>query len=240
MIERLSCRVRPQGYVTSIHRERAWSLPWPAADPGRSAFEWDEDEAARLTALVVPMVPTADAEEMERFRFEDEVTLLLMDRYGRWACGWDWSTHNGGPVEAWCCDRHSVGEASETAARVVTCLLEWRDWLEDMAERFAQLGPPADVDAEDRSWHLERAVIRLVTVVVDRTRAESSWYGLCRTTLTWFLASTGLGSQEAQVAVEAAIGDRFKSYVEPAPTLIGTVGEDLAVQLTGRGFYRAR
>ncbi|MEU6974250.1 hypothetical protein AB0A71_42365 [Kitasatospora aureofaciens] len=135
-------------------------MPWSAADPGRHAFDWDEDEAARLTALIVPMVPPVGADRMTGFRFIDEVTVLLVARYGRWACGWDHSTHYGGPVEAWCCDAHSVGEAEETAERVVTCLLEWRDWLEDMAERFEQLAPLPGADAEDRSWHLERAVTR--------------------------------------------------------------------------------
>ncbi|THA77063.1 hypothetical protein E6R60_10900 [Streptomyces sp. A0642] len=152
----------------------------------------------------------------------------------------DRSVHNGGPVEAWCCESHSVTDAHETAERVVACLLEWRDWLEDMAERFEQLAPHPDADAEDRSWHLERAVTRLVTAVVNSTHAESSWYGLCETTLTWFLTSTGLRSEEAQKAVEAAIGGRFKSHVAPAPTLVDTVGEDLAIRLTGRGFYRER
>ncbi|MCX4598351.1 hypothetical protein OG819_55435 [Streptomyces sp. NBC_01549] len=183
---------------------------------------------------------TADPDRMAGFRFIDEVTVLLVSRYGRWACGWDYSVHNGGPIDAWCCDLHSVGEAQETAERVVTCLLEWRDWLEDLAERFEQLAPHPDADAEDRSWHLERAVTRLVTAVVNSTHAESSWYRLCETTLTWFLTSTGLGPEEAQKAVEAAIGGRFKSHVAPAPTLVDTVGEDLAISLTGRGFYRER
>ncbi len=220
MIGQLFRHVSPRRYATSIHRERARDLPWSAADPGRNAFDWDDDEAARLTALVVPMVPSeadraADPDRMAGFRFIDEVTVLLVSRYGRWACGWDHSNHHGGPVETWCCDSHSVAEAAETAERVVTCLLEWRDWLEDMAERFEQLAPLPGADAEDRSWHLERAVTRLVTAVVNSTHAESSWYGICETTLTWFLTCLLYTSRD-------------------------TVGEDLAIRLTGRGFYRER
>ena len=75
---------------------------------------------------------------------------------------------------------------------------------------------------------------------MDRTQAESAWYGLCDTTLTWFLSSTGMGPEEAERAVEAAIGGRFKSWAEPSPTVVVAVGEDLAVRLTGRGFYRDR
>ncbi|MFJ8747342.1 hypothetical protein ACIRL2_49425, partial [Embleya sp. NPDC127516] len=178
------------------------------------------------------MTPAADVDATEKYRFAREVTALLVSRYGRWAGGWDWTIYHGGPVAAWYYHAHSVGETEEVAARVVASLLEWRDWLEDMAERFEDLAPPPDADAGDRSWHLERAVTRLVTTVVDRTQAESGWYGLCETTLTWFLSSTGLGPEEAEEVVEAAIGGRFKSWVEPAPTLVDAVGEDLAIDLT--------
>lgn len=54
------------------------------------------------------------------------------------------------------------------------------------------------------------------------------------------MTSTGLGLEEARKAVEAAIGGRFKSHVAPTPTLVDTVGEDLAIRLTGRGFFRER
>ncbi|GAA5023781.1 hypothetical protein GCM10025734_81300 [Kitasatospora paranensis] len=245
MIGRLFRHVRLRRLATTIHREHARDLPWPAADPRRNAFDWDDGEAARLTALIVPMVPSeadraADPGEMSGWLFTARVTALLVSRFGRWACGWDHSNHFGGPVETWCCPSHSVGGAEETAARVVTCLLEWRGWLEDIAERFEQLAPHPDADAEDRSWHLERAVTRLVTVVVNSTHADGGWQRLCETTLTWFLTSTGLGPDEARKAVEAAIGGRFRSHVVPATTLVDTVGEDLAIGLTGRGFYRER
>ncbi|MFF0084857.1 hypothetical protein ACFYR1_34935 [Streptomyces canus] len=80
-----------------------------------------------------------------------------------------------------------MGEPEATAAKVVAARLEWRDWLEQLAERFAQCAPPAGADAEERSRHLDRATTRLVTVVVDGTGAECGWYGPCRTVLTWFL-----------------------------------------------------
>ncbi|MET8536972.1 hypothetical protein ABZV67_35460 [Streptomyces sp. NPDC005065] len=47
-----------------------------------------------------------------------------------------------------------MGEPAARAAKVVAALLEWRDWLEELAERFARLAPPAGADSEDRSWHL--------------------------------------------------------------------------------------
>ncbi|MEU1466187.1 hypothetical protein ABZ467_37350 [Streptomyces sp. NPDC005727] len=229
-------------YVTSIDLELVpGRLPWSAADPDRNAFAWDDEEERRLTALVTSMAPLAGADSTDTFPFTREVTALLAARYGRWTCGWHWAVGEGGGggvVTAWCCDRCSVGEPEATADRVVTSLLQWRDWLEELAERFEQLAPPAGVSAEDRSWHLERAATRLVTLVVDRTDAEAGWYRLCYQVLTWFLASSGLDPQEARQAVEAAIGGRFESWSAPARTMIDAVGEDLAVRLTGQRSYR--
>lgn len=197
-----------------------------------------------MTVLIASMVPPpADATWRERHRFRAEVTELLAARYGRWTCGWHWALGEGGGggvVVSWCCESHSVGEPEVTAAKVVASLLEWRDWLEELAERFAELAPPAGVDAEDRSWHLERAAVRLVTVVLDRTGHECGWYSLCHTVLTWFLSSTGMGPEDAREAVKAAIGGRFKSWTEPPRTLVDAVGEDLAVGLTGERPYRDR
>ncbi|MER8043638.1 hypothetical protein [Streptomyces sp. NPDC094032] len=114
----------------------------------------------------------------------------------------------GGGVGAQWWSFRPLGSPAATAATVVASLLEWRGWLEELAERFEQLAPAVGASAEDHSWHLEPAVTRLVTLVVDRTCAESSWYLLCRTVLTWFLTSMGMGVEEAKDAVDAAIGGR--------------------------------
>ncbi|MFE6844679.1 hypothetical protein [Streptomyces sp. NPDC057686] len=243
-IARLSCPARFWRNVTDVNYELAPArLPWSAVDPGLVAFDRDDEEGSQVAAVIASMVPPAGAEWDERYRFTTEVTALLAARYDRWACGWHWAVGEGGGggvVTSWCCTAHSVGEPAATAAKVVASLLEWRDWLEELAERFAQLAPPAGADAEERSWHLERAATRLVTVVVDRTGAECGWYGLCRTVLTWFLSSTGMGLEAGQHAVDTAIGGRFKSWTEPSRTLVDSVGEDLAVGLTGERPYRDR
>ncbi|MEX0172047.1 hypothetical protein MRBLMG1_004748 [Streptomyces sp. LMG1-1-1.1] len=218
-------------------------MPWSAVDPDVVAFAWDETEASEITTVIASMVPSDGARWEEKHRFTSEVTVLLAARYGRWACGWHWAVGEGGGggvVTHWCCASHSVGGPAVTAAKVVASLLEWRDWLEELAERFEQLTPPDGADVEDRSWHLERAATRLVTVVMDRTGAECGWYGLCHTVLTWFLSSTGMGAEGAKKAVNAAIGGRFKSWTMPSRTLIDAVGEDLAVDLTGTQPYRER
>ncbi|MEU8795934.1 hypothetical protein [Streptomyces sp. NPDC048643] len=230
--------------TTAVNYELApaW-LPWSAVDPDVIAFDWDDEESCQITTVIATMVPPVGTGWEERHRFTTEVTALLAARYGRWACGWHWAVGEGGGggvVTSWCCDSHSVGESAATATRVIASLLEWRDWLEELAERFAQLAPPDGADAEDRSWHLERAATRLVTVVVDRTGAESGWYGLCRTVLTWFLSSTGMGPETAKNAVDTAIGGRFESWATPSQTLVDAVGTDLAVDLTGEAPYRDR
>jgi hypothetical protein len=242
MIGQLSCPARFWRNTTAINYDLApaW-LPWSAVDPSRFAFALDEAEASELTAVIASMVPADGAGWEEGHRFTAEVTAFLAARYGRWACGWHWAMGEGGGggvVTSWCCTSHSVGEPASTAANVVASLREWRDWLEELEERFEQLAPPAEADAEARSWHLERATTRLVTVVMDRTGAECSWYGLCRTVLTWFLSFTGVGPEGAKTAVDTAIGGRFKSWTAPAQTLIDSVGEDLAVDLTGIRPYR--
>ncbi|WP_062429980.1 hypothetical protein [Herbidospora daliensis] len=210
---------------------------WPGLDPARHPFTWnpgDETDIARL-------VPAAGASWEDTWRFVDEVTDLLVSRYGPWVFAWSWSVTGvggGGIVTEWCCVNHSVGEPDETAAKVVAALHEWRDWLEELAERFGRLAPPSHATAEERSWHLERAAVRLVTLVVDRTGAEAGWHGQCRRVLKWFLASAGVDRREAETVVESAVGGRFESWVEPRRTVVDAVGEDLAVEVTGHRPYR--
>ncbi|MGW1116647.1 hypothetical protein ACWD5B_05995 [Streptomyces tanashiensis] len=228
--------------TTSVNYELApaW-LPWSAVDPDLVSFAWNEAEASEITGVIASMVPANGAGWQEKHRFIREVTALLAARYGRWACGWDWAIGEGGGggvVTSWCCTSHSVGGPEETAAMVAASLLEWRDWLEELADRFEQLAPPDGTGPEDRSWHVERAATRLVTVVLDRTGAQCGWYGLCHTVLTWFLSSTGMGEDEAKSVVVAAIGGRFKSWTVPSRILIDAVGEDLATDVTGVQPYR--
>ncbi|MFE6871274.1 hypothetical protein ACFVFS_32540 [Kitasatospora sp. NPDC057692] len=168
---------------------------------------------------------------------ESQVDGIVRERYGLWTWGWRWCHHSGGPIGHWTSGPGSVTTPDETAARVVAALLEWRDWLERTAQRFADLAPPSDATPEDRSWHLERACVRLVTHTLD-SGAEGGWHGQASIVLGWFLTSTGMEREEAARAVERAIGGRFESWVTPKRTLIESVGEDLAIGLTGHAPYR--
>ncbi|MCX5409331.1 hypothetical protein OHA37_36435 [Streptomyces sp. NBC_00335] len=214
---------------------------WEGLDPDLHPFTWDEDEEARLRALVCEWVPPVLSGMRGGWAGEDwcarQVDAIIRERYGNWAQGWNWCYRYGGPIGSWVDGKGSVTTPDETATRVVGALLEWREWLESMALRFAELAPVPEASAEDRSWHLERACVRLVTVALG-PEAEAGWQRQAARILHWFLTTTGMGQAEAEQAVDRAIGGRFKSWVDPGRALIESVGEDLAVGLTGRAPYR--
>ncbi|MEW2316531.1 hypothetical protein [Streptomyces bauhiniae] len=214
---------------------------WADFDPARHPFIWDAAEEAQLRALVREWVPpvlsgTAGCWQAE-YWCADQIDAIVRDRYGNWAQGWNWCYRYGGPIGSWVTGTSSVTTPDETANNVVGALLEWRRWLEALARRFAELAPPPDVSAEERSWHLERASVRLVTMALD-SGAEGGWYGQAARSLGWFLTSMGMDSAEAEQAVDRAIGGRFKSWADPGQLVIDSVGEDLAVDLTGHAPYR--
>jgi hypothetical protein len=216
-------------------------LSWEGLDPARHPFVWDEEEETRLCALVREWVPPVLSGmagwRQGEYWCENQVDAIIRERYGNWAQGWNWCYRHGGVIGSWVTGATSVTTPEETAARVVAALLEWREWLEQLAETFAQLAPSPEASPEERSWHLERASVRLVTRVLD-SGAEGGWQGLAGLTLRWFLTSTGVDPAEADRAVETAIGGRFESWVTPGPALIDSVGEDLALTLTGRLPYQ--
>jgi hypothetical protein len=202
-------------------------------DPSQHLFELDEDAAQTLTGLVAPLLPSRCAAHEQRWRSLDPVTEFLVDRYGRWACGWNWSIGegdtDGGIVGVWCCTAHSVSTADATAPLVVEALLEWREWLEDLAERFAALAPPPDPSGSSVDpWHWERACTRLVTVVADRTQAESGWYTHSMQVLAWFLTYNGIDEERARKIVETSVGGQFDSWIAPDATVVDEVGSRFA------------
>ncbi|MET9494462.1 hypothetical protein [Streptomyces sp. NPDC006552] len=180
----------------------------------------DDEAAEALVSRVAPLLPGAGVGREDHRPSLDPVTEFLMGRYGRWACGWNWSVGegdvDGGVVEVWCCASHSVTTPDATAPLVVAALQEWRGWLEDLAERFAALAPPENTEVSSVDlWYWERACTRLVTVVADRTQAESGWYGHCLQVLRWFLAFNGIDEDQAEEIVKNAVGGRFDSWIAP-------------------------
>ncbi|MDX2645560.1 hypothetical protein PV341_18735 [Streptomyces sp. PA03-1a] len=168
----------------------------------------------------------------------DAMTRALVERFGRWALGWRWGHDEGdiggGPVGSWCCPRDSITSPDETLTRVATALCEWRAWLADLAGRFDRYRLDS-VSVEDRQHAWQRAAVRLVTHVVDRTRAGDAWYGHCKQVLAWFLARWGVPAATGEALVEEAIGGRFESWTGPEPDVVDDVVQRLARSLARPG-----
>ncbi|MFF9051539.1 hypothetical protein ACF09Z_10370 [Streptomyces erythrochromogenes] len=226
---------RQSGTVSELW---ARTLTWADVDPARHPFEMNDDTADELASLVAPLLPSAEVAREDRWRSLDPVTEFLAGRYGRWVCGWNWSVGegdvDGGVVEAWCCSSDSVTTPDATAPLVVEALQEWRGWLEDLAERFVNLAPPRNtaVTSTDH-WYWERACTRLVTVVADRTQAESGWYGHCMQVLRWFLAYNGIDEGRAEEIVKDAVGGRFDSWIAPEVPVVDAVSSRFAGGVDG-------
>lgn len=220
-------------------------LDWDDVDPARYAF--DSGSASEVVRAlgparrvpVRPEVPPSD-QAMSSWSWEvarpwaDAMSQALAERYGQWAVGWRWShdegDFDGGPVGSWCCPKDSVTVPEETLDRVVAALCEWREWLEDLADRF-EAYPLEVADVEEQRVLWEGAVRKIVLQVADRTGGGSGWYGHCRQVLTWFLARWGVAPALARELVDEAIGGRFKSWAEPDAVLVDDVAERLAGSL---------
>jgi hypothetical protein len=57
-------------------------------------------------------------------------------------------------------------------------------------------------------------------------------YGMCELVLHWFRTAAGVAEERHADLIDAAIGGRFASWVEPDRTIIGDVAEQLAVDIT--------
>ena len=219
-------------------------LTWPDVDPARHPF----DRAAAPAvirglppAARVPARPPGPASDSGVIRWSHEagaawaeaMSLALVQRYGRWTCGWRWAggegDFDGGPVGAWCCPRDSMSTPEATLNAVTAAVLEWRAWLEDLSERFARFLPIPPGAADDVVLDVwERAVAHLVTVVIDRTGAASGWYQHCRQVLGWFLSAAGIPAGRHEELLDDAIDGRFESWVEPPRPVVADVAERLA------------
>ncbi|MGI5241710.1 hypothetical protein [Dactylosporangium sp. CA-139066] len=67
-----------------------------------------------------------------------------------------------------------------------------------------------------------------MTVVVERTGAESGWYTHCEQVLGWFLSAAAIPADRHATLIDAAIGGRFESWVEPPAPVVTDVAERVA------------
>jgi hypothetical protein len=216
-------------------------LSWAEVDPASRRFD---PQGVAAVVAGVPSTAEVPAEHAD-WRLIDlwleTVTHALIEQYGIWVVGWRWSIGegdlDGGVVGAWCCGRHSITTPEATRAAIAASVVEWHEWLVDLAERFTRFLPlPGDLSTDDALERWERAVAHLVTAVGDRTQYESGWYGCCRTALGWFLTAAGIQTEEERnELITHAIGGRFSSWVEPSQMDVQSVAERLAEQVVRVG-----
>ncbi|MFH7335968.1 hypothetical protein [Streptomyces sp. KHY 26] len=94
-------------------------------------------------------------------------------------------------------------------------LLEWRSWLEELAAVFTDAAPDADAGEDERRCSRERGVAPVVALVVERTGAGELWRAACARTLTWYLESTGMASEDAEELADDVVDGEFESWVAP-------------------------
>lgn len=132
----------------------------------------------------------------------------------------------------WSGARDSITTREETLDAVAGALLDWRTFLEDLAELFPQYLPlPAEPGAAAVAW--EATVASLVATVAARSGEDEFWYPMCAVVLKWFLAVAEVPGEDHDALVDYAIGGRFRSSVSPLGAEVADAAESLAATLTG-------
>lgn len=197
-------------------------LTWAETDPERHPYD-----PARVAAAVA--APAARPKG-DRVGWEYYVTGPLIDLFGAWACGWQWSHYgglHGGPAQSWCCVSHSAGRGPETVASICAALGEWRVWLEDLAVRFARFPMPEGHEHQRDMW--ERAMTHLIGHVADYVPFS---FRHTRQVLGWFMEHHGVPEQRREAALAAALDKHDNPWNSPNRLLIAEIAENIAHALT--------
>ncbi|MEV0136748.1 Fic family protein [Dactylosporangium sp. NPDC050688] len=189
-------------------------------DPATAEADWSRERAA----------------EEARWAWQQAMDAALVEHYEGWAAGWNAQmggrTADGVLVLRWNGARDSITTPEETLEAVAGALLDWRAFLEDLAELFARHLPlPAESSAAFVAW--EATVAALVAAVAARSGADEHWYPVCSLALKWFLDVAEVPGDGHDALVEAAVGGRFWSSVSPQGAEVADAAESLAAALTG-------
>ncbi|GAA1039169.1 hypothetical protein [Streptomyces murinus] len=201
-------------------------MTWADMDPATHPFD-----PGRVLAVVREVVSSSDPAtgRPRGLVSSHSVARGLAERYGPWAFGWygnvDQDPYAGALIRKPLC-----GTADDLDAQVqkyTGILLEWRSWLEELASVFAESAPApapdadadadadADVGEEERRRSRERGVAPVVALVAERTGAGELWRAACARTLTWYLESTGMSSEDAEELADDVVDGEFESWVAP-------------------------
>ncbi|GAA4605976.1 hypothetical protein BJY16_005604 [Actinoplanes octamycinicus] len=230
----------------SFPRLRVNALTWADVDPDRHPF--DPGTVHDVVRAIAPAggVPEPfrydpgrgfdHLADQARWDWQRAMTVALAEHYGVWACGWlaemAGLTADGAMVVRWSGARESITTPEETLDAVAGALVDWRIFLDDLAELFPRHLPlPADPRAASRAW--EATVASLVATVAARSGADEHWYPVCALVLKWFLAVAEVPGENHDALVDAAIGGRFWSFVSPLGAEVADAAESLAAMLTG-------
>ncbi|WP_416970323.1 hypothetical protein [Streptomyces sp. 4F14] len=185
---------------------------WQDFDPARHPFDPD-------TGLpgVRDVVSTSAGSE-------HSVALGLGERFGKWAYralgAVDENSYSGAVIRE--LPAYS-DEPEQLARRYTSVLLQWRNWLEDLAAAFTSLAPAPDAGVEQIRKARARAVVPLVTLVVERTGAGELWLPACEDAIAWYLETTGMSAFEAEELACALVDSEFRSWVSPDAEAVSRV-----------------
>ena len=206
------------------------ALPWSVMAARR---DWDPQAALDLASACI-----AAESPKESWALADALDRALVARFGAWAAGWRWSVHDGGPIRAYCCAKHSLhrggDEARRTSALAVRdALLEWRQFLEDVEALFEELATLGDGLPLEEA--VERAAAQLLLLAIERTGLNDAWYGTFELLSVWYLEATGHDRDVTRPVVRAVIAGSFASWVEPSTSdareACATLGLEMALAM---------
>ncbi|MFD5117708.1 hypothetical protein [Streptomyces sp. NPDC058385] len=203
-------------------------MNWQDVDPARHPF--NREEALDVVREVVSS-PDPEAGRPRGLWSDNSVAQGLAERYGTWAFGWfsSWQGYpdSGAVIRELPPSGVSDGDLETQARRYTSALLQWRDWLEELAACFARLAPPSGGDEAEVLRHRERGAAPLVTLVVAKTDAGELWRGELSQALTWYLESTGMPRDRAEELADDLVEAEFESWVAPDDATVARVAEAL-------------
>ncbi|WP_329455696.1 hypothetical protein [Streptomyces sp. NBC_01497] len=199
---------------------------WSRMDPARHPF--DREAAPDEVRAMYLAVSEAEAEQGAEAD-PDAFPRAVVERYGHWAAWWPAEAEGEGDSEdqgAILRDLPPAGTDLDGQVRRYTAgLLQWRDWLEELAGLYAGFAPPDGADDEEVRRCRERGVAPLVAKVAERARAGSAdtWVHSCGHPLAWFLESTGVPARYAEDFADRVLDRYFQDWVAPDEVAVARV-----------------